>query len=156
MYRGLPSRDRALLDRFNDLSRRIRVLNQRIKWSGVVEASEPGPVIMLEDVVETLATVTLEPGRWFVVGGTSMVSENPSASYSAVMAIEGLEVDPPSAGGLFGGLGAGRESINSLSMTSTGVLDVETVISMDAIWSVSGDVGIACTATRIYLIAIPA
>jgi hypothetical protein len=155
-YRGFNPPTMAFQDGLSSLRARIRALNKRIKWPGAVQSSFPDDVNVSEDVDTLLASITLDPGRWLVAGGTSFT--NPDAQgpgYRAYCSIVGGPFDAT-----VGGIGPTTRSANTtdgLTVFSTGVISSETVVELRGTWGVFGaSIYPTCVATRIFLIATPA
>ena len=162
--RNLVLPDRALHDLLQDMERRIAVVQRRIRWPGATQFDEDvGPTALTATasgplVFDELCTVTLVPGRWFFVAGTSVDHTEPDA-YSilgyltddaAVTFFAATERQGDSSA-------ASGATIDPLSVAGTLVLTEDTTITWEVAFGYdnSGGAGSA-DATYSYLIAVPA
>lgn len=162
--RNLTLPDRALSTLLASLSRRITVLERRIRWPGATlfdELTTPTPLIetLVGEVspdYTTLCTVNAERGRYLIIAGTEVSSVAPAGMDFRIRAQ--VEVDGvPIAGAQDGGsTGGAATSYTSLVAISTINLPDPSVVALRAQYGIAFlDTGAEAIATNSYLIAVP-
>lgn len=131
-------------------------IDRRTRWTGAVQSTHPAGVAITQGgATTTIASITLDPGRWLVIAGSYLLLNLAGGSLSTTTmsllniqgqpAIEQLFMDT-----LFN---PGVE----LSVIGTQVLTAQTTIQLNVVWVLDTPTGFETGASSdTYMIAIPA
>jgi hypothetical protein len=126
-------------------------LERRLRWPGSVRFAQEASVALTESVPETLVTLTLDPGSWWVLGGTQASLDSAGSLYSVTLDLFGVTS---------AGIEVGGDSepivgdLDSMTVVGYSRLTTTTVIELELLWVTATPS--SGTANDCYLIAIPA
>jgi hypothetical protein len=155
MYRFAFQPARALSQTLSTFMSQLRSLDKRTRWTSATTATFPASVSLTEAVSAQVATLTVDPGRWLILGGANLDHIDPVANnYFVQLTLSGLSA----------GLSASRRDVGSspdttttsLQVVQSALLSAQTTLTLSAYWDVLAGSGTECTANDIYLIATPA
>lgn len=136
------------------IARSLDRIDRRTRWTGAVRATHPSPVSLARPGPVTIASLTLDPGRWLIIGGSYLILNVSNAVSKTTMTLTNVQHQP-----------AVEQEFRDLlfdpgmemSVIGTGILTAQTTVSMQVAWILDTPTGFDNgSSSDTYLLAVPA